>query len=148
MASPVYTPTASQWASAATHLSLRNDPIDGWRTVRIAGVRYVRMVSGNSGKIYLVRADARGCECCWYAKTLATCSHMVALELAALHDDILETAALPAVSLADLRLMFPGCAAGCGQITEGNLFCEDCSAKRERSERLAAARRRVAEAWV
>src|SRR5215211_6489217 len=65
--------SASQWASASVHLELRNDPLDGWRTVRIEGVRYVRMVSGTSGKVYLVRADARGCECRWYDKTAGLC---------------------------------------------------------------------------
>src|SRR4051812_49833859 len=57
--------SASQWASASVHLELRDDPLNGWRVVRIEGVRYVRMVSGTSGKVYLVRADAGGCECRW-----------------------------------------------------------------------------------
>lgn len=148
MQKTAYTPTASQWASASVHLENRDDPINGWRTVRLAGIRYVRMVSGTSGKVYLVRADARGCECRWYERTLATCSHMLALELAALQDDIVETAASAVIPLKSYRDLYPSCAAGCGQITEGNAFCDDCSAKREREERMAAARRRVVEEWV
>src|SRR3954470_645037 len=64
--------SASQWASAATHLELR----DEWRTVRIDGVRYVVLVSGRSGRVYHVRADAGGCRCRWYEKTRTMCSHM------------------------------------------------------------------------
>ncbi len=49
-------------------------------------------------------------------------------------------------SLKSLRDLYPPCAGGCGQIIESNLlWCDDCSAARERAEKLAAARRRVME---
>lgn len=87
---PVYQPTASQMASAATHLDMRNDPDprQRWANVRIAGVRYVSVTSGNSERKYLVRADADGCECVWYERTLTRCSHMLAVELAATLDEL------------------------------------------------------------
>jgi hypothetical protein len=130
-------------ASAATHLELRDDPINGWRTVRIAGVRYVRMVSGNSGKVYLVRADARGCECCWYTKTLTACSHMVALDLAALEADITESAEQAPVPLMTYRDLFPGCIAGCGELVERqNERCYRCQSNEV--YRLDQQRKRVA----
>src|SRR4051794_16546961 len=45
--------SASQWASAACHLERRSE----WLVYRVDGVRYVRMISGTSGKVYAVRAD-------------------------------------------------------------------------------------------
>lgn len=137
---PVYHPTPSQWASAATHLEQRSE----WRTVRIDGTRYVVLVSGNSGRTYFVRADAAGCGCLWYAKTQEQCSHMLAVYLSATLDELAESTPV----IERLRALYPPCAAGCGAITEGNLFCDTCSAARERAERLAAARRRVVEAWL
>lgn len=70
------TASAAQWASAVLHLEHRQD----WRVVRIAGTRYIVMQSGRSGRVYQVRADARGCACPWYARTGRRCSHMLALE--------------------------------------------------------------------
>jgi hypothetical protein len=80
-ASTITAPTPSQWASAATHLERRAD----WRTIRIDGTRYVVLPSGNSGRTYILRADAAGCQCPWYARTGTRCSHMLAVEL-----DVLE----------------------------------------------------------
>jgi hypothetical protein len=77
-AAPITT-SASQEASAHLHLSRR----EAWRTVRIAGTRYVVMPSGRSEHVYQVRFDARGCSCPWYSRTARRCSHMLALELAA-----------------------------------------------------------------
>lgn len=88
MATTVYTPTASQLASAALHLERQSE----WRYVRITGTRYVVIESGNSGRTYLVRADAAGCSCIWYTRTLTRCSHMLALELGALEDELREQA--------------------------------------------------------
>jgi hypothetical protein len=139
----LYSPTPSQWASAAAHLDRRSE----WRTYRVDGVRYVVLPSACSGKVYAVRAAADGCGCPFYTRTLNQCSHMLSVYLAATLDELAEDEEAP-VSLKDLRNLFPPCAAGCGQVTEGALFCEDCSAARERSERMAAARRRVVEAWV
>ena len=87
-ASTITAPTASQWASAATHLERRA----GWRTVRIDGTRYVVLTSGNSGRTYWVRAGARGCGCRWYQETGRRCSHMLALEFAATLDELAESA--------------------------------------------------------
>ena len=84
-------PTPSQWASAATHLERLAD----WRTIRIDGTRYVVLTSGNSGRTYWVRADAAGCGCRWYQETGRRCSHMLALELAALESELAEPAAAP-----------------------------------------------------
>jgi hypothetical protein len=85
MTSAVYQPTASQWAAAAMHLDRR----DEWRTVRINGVRYVVLTSGNSGRVYFVRADARGCGCLWSQTMQPPCSHRIALELDALEADLI-----------------------------------------------------------
>jgi predicted nucleic acid-binding Zn finger protein len=82
-------PTTSRCASAACHLERRAD----WRTVRIDGTRYVVLTSGNSGRTYILRADAAGCSCPWYQRTGRRCSHMLALELAALEDELAEQAA-------------------------------------------------------
>lgn len=79
-------PTPSAWASATSHLELRSE----WQTVRIGGVRYVILTSGTSGRVYHVRADAAGCLCRWYERTLQQCSHMLAVELAALEDELIE----------------------------------------------------------
>lgn len=86
MQSTVYSPTTSQWASATSHMDLRSE----WQTVRIGGVRYVILTSGTSGRVYHVRADATGCLCRWYERTLQQCSHMLSVELAALEDDLIE----------------------------------------------------------
>ena len=119
MTALVTAPTASQWASAALHLERRPD----WRYIRIDGVRYAVLASGNSGRTYQLRADAAGCSCCWYQKTGTTCSHMLALELDALEIE-LSDAAIDAVlgpapkarpSYADL---FPGCR-DCGDLVDG-----------------------------
>lgn len=152
---PVYQPTPSQWASAAIHLEQRKE----WRTVRINGERYVVLQSGCSGRTYIARADAAGCSCLWYCKTLSQCSHMLAIYCAATLDELAEEqdrlddeidAAIAEVcseiSWDALRREMPACAAGCGSLAdEGRQFCTDCSAKRARDERLAAARRRVME---
>lgn len=86
MASAVYQPTASQFASAIMHLDRRAD----WRTVRIDGTRYVSLLSGRSNHVYLVRASGDGCSCPWYANTLGQCSHMLAIQLDALEDELAE----------------------------------------------------------
>jgi hypothetical protein len=146
MASAVYTATPSQWASAAIHLENRS----AWRTVRIDGVRYVVLVSGNSGRVYYVRADARGCGCAWSQRAATPCSHRLALELAALEDDLVETAARTAAtltpeavpSLKSLRDVWPGCAAGCGNVTEGPALCDECAA--EQTTRLELAEKAAA----
>ena len=125
MAQTSYTPTVSQFASAAMHMELRSE----WCTVRINGERYVRLESGSSGHVYLLRADARACACAWYEKTGEQCSHMLALELAAMEDELRETASVP--SLASYRDLFPGCAGGCGELLDGGYsrLCEHCSAE-------------------
>jgi hypothetical protein len=126
-------PTASQFASATTHLERRSE----WRTVRIDGVRYISLVSGRSNRVYLARADAAGCSCTWSQTMSSPCSHRIAIELAALEDELAEET----TTLAEL---YPRCArVGCGAICE-NRLCDDCAAIQERSERLAAARARVA----
>jgi hypothetical protein len=54
-------------------------------------------------------------------------------------------------SVAEVPLMadlYRRCArVGCGELTEGARLCDDCSAVQERSERMAAARAKVLEAW-
>lgn len=110
-----YTPTASQWASAATHLEQRSE----WRTVRIDGVRYIVLVSGNSGRVYMVRADGRGCGCLHSQRAATPCSHRIAVDLAALEDELRESAATSTVvPLMTNRELYPGCAAGCGELVE------------------------------
>lgn len=140
MASAVYTATPSQWASAATHLDQR----EAWRTVRIDGVRYVVLVSGNSGRVYMVRADARGCGCLWSERAATPCSHRLAVELAALEDELAEAAVHPSPALTP-RLtaddLWPACAAGCGDLVDRlGETCWTCLSNDTR--RLDEARRR------
>ncbi len=128
MASAVYSPTASQFASAAMHLERRSE----WRTVRIDGVRYISLISGRSNRVYLVRADAAGCGCVWSQTMSSPCSHRIAVDLAAMEDDLSEDRD----PMADL---FTRCArVGCGAICEGRL-CDECAAMAERSDRMATA---------
>lgn len=108
MASAVYTPTASQWASAATHLAMRSE----WRYVRIGDVRYVVLVSGTSGRVYYVRADARGCGCLWSQKAATPCSHRIAVDLAATEDELVEEASRPAARKTAEELFGRTCEAG------------------------------------
>ena len=127
MAQTSSTPTVSQFASAAMHMELRSE----WCTVRINGERYVRLESGSSGHVYLLRADARACACAWYEKTGEQCSHMLALELAALEDELRETASDVVPSLHSYRDLFPGCVGGCGELVERQAeFCYRCLAQR------------------
>ena len=81
-------PTPSQWASASLHFERRAD----WRTYRVDGERYVVLPSGRSAHVYQVRADAAGCSCPWYQRTGQRCSHMLALELAALEAELSDAA--------------------------------------------------------
>lgn len=90
------TPTASQWASAASHLERRTE----WVWFRVNGARYVAVPSGTSGRTYWVRADAAGCSCMWYATTYRQCAHMLAVELAALEDELREQENEAAIDLA------------------------------------------------
>lgn len=129
--------TASQFASAITHLERRSE----WRTVRIDGVRYISLVSGRSNRVYLARADADGCSCIWSQTMSSPCSHRIAIDLDALEQELAE-----APTLADL---YQRCArVGCQELCEGTTLCDDCAALQERSERMAAARARIVEAWV
>lgn len=140
MTAPVYTtPTPSMWASASTHLEHRIEHI------RIDGIRWAVVTSGNSGRVYRLPADASWCPCKWNTETRTRCSHMLSVELQATMDELRSE---PVPSFERFRDLYPSCAAGCGQVTEGNTFCEDCSARREREDRLAAARQRVVEAWL
>lgn len=134
-----YTP--SQEASAAMHL----DRAAEWVTFRVNGERYIALPSGNSGRTYWVRATADGCSCLYYERTGRQCSHMLAVERNAMLEELAEPAP---VTMHDLRILLPGCAGGCGAITEGNLYCDECSAQRERAQRMAAARAKVLESWT
>jgi hypothetical protein len=123
--------SASQWAAAAMHLDRRSE----WLVYRVDGVRYVRMISGRSGKVYAVRASADGCSCRWYLNTARQCSHALALELAATMDELAATQAAPAA--------FPPCRV-CGSLTDGpRRLCDDCAASQarrlDRAARVAVA---------
>lgn len=145
-----YHPTPSQEAAAAMHLDRQSE----WRTVRIGGTRYVVLPSGRSNRVYHVLASGDRCDCRWSQTQRTPCSHRLAVERAALLDEQIEeidaAIAEACVPLKSLRDLYPGCAGGCGSIVEARdgLWCDDCAAKRERAERMAAARRRVVEAWV
>jgi hypothetical protein len=83
------TPTESMRASAQAHLELKDDPKHRWQWYRRDGVRYVSMVSANSGKVHQVRADSNGCDCDAYLVwQYSACSHMLAIR-ASLHRDAL-----------------------------------------------------------
>jgi hypothetical protein len=88
-----YSATASQWASAASHLETRGE----WKVYRVDGVRYVALKSGTSGHIYAVKASGNGCSCRWYQSTWQQCSHMLAIDLDAMEDELREDAARDAV---------------------------------------------------
>jgi hypothetical protein len=112
-------PTPSQWASASLHLERRDD----WRVYRVDGERYVVLPSGRSAHVYQVRADAAGCSCPWYQRTGQRCSHMLALDLAALEIDL--AAAVPSCKTA-----------GCGELADTrDGFCDRCASDREWSQR-------------
>lgn len=87
----IATPSPAQWASAACHFEQRAD----WRVVRIEGDRYVVLTSATSGAVHYVRADAKGCDCRWYQRTGRQCSHGLAVELAALAEELAEAPAPP-----------------------------------------------------
>lgn len=140
----VYTATPSQFASAAMHLDRQSE----WTWFRVNGDRYVALPSGNSGKTYWVRAAADGCSCPFYANTLGQCSHMLSVYLQATEDELEQEYVIGSASLKAMRDLYPPCAAGCGAITEGNLFCDECSASRARSARLAAGRAKVLAGWL
>lgn len=129
-------PTASMMASAETHLELRNDPAERWATVHIGGERYIVLTSGTSGRRHIVRADGRACDCRWYQKTWTQCSHGLAVYLAALEDDLRQTAAV-----ACYEDYWPACAAGCGDLVDRTgETCYACSSDRAYAERIAAKR--------
>jgi hypothetical protein len=131
IASKPTTATPSQYASAAIHLERRAE----WRTVRIDGERYVSLTSGQSNRVYLARADAAGCSCIWNQQTGTTCSHMLAICLAALEDELRETMPAPRTTYADL---FPPCRA-CGDLTDAaDRLCDRCATDREWEARRAA----------
>jgi hypothetical protein len=131
----VYQPTASQYASAATHLET---PI---HHIRIDGQRFAIVTSGNSDHVYWLPADGTSCPCIWWETTRTTCSHLLALELAALEQELAE-----APVMADL---YTRCArVGCGELTEGTRLCDEDAAIEERGQRMAAARARVVESWI
>lgn len=137
-ATTVYTPTASQQASAALHLSLR----DEWRVVRVDGERYIVLTSGKSGHVYHVRADGRGCSCPWSQRTGSPCSHRLAIIAAAHQDALAEWLADQADDLLagyEARPRTPTswhpCAANCGELLSPEHrfpLCDHCSAKRRR----------------
>lgn len=105
-----------------------------------------RRATGSNGERYLVNSVA--CQCPDYVKAENVCKHIRAVALWEQEQEIDAAIAEAFVRLVDMRIAFPPCAAGCGAITEGSAFCDDCSAKRARDERMAAARRRVIEAWI
>jgi hypothetical protein len=140
----VYHPTASQFAAATSHLDMRSDPdpLQRWANVRIDGVRYVSVTSGNSGRKYLVRADAAGCACVWYQRTLTRCSHMLAVELAALEDELTEQPA--PMTRSRYESLFAGRCSRCHELhDERGSMCERCSSDAAYQERLAAKRAMV-----
>lgn len=146
------TATASQYASAAMHLEMRGD----WRTIRIDNVRYVVLVSGTSGRVYWVRADAgaRSCRCIWSENSTTPCSHRLAVDLAATEDELREgLASLDATAFADYLTatyapLFSRCAGGCGDSVEvTGERCWACLSEQTRRETMAAARARVLKGW-
>lgn len=93
MTQAVYTPSASQIASAQAHLGRRGE----WRTVHIDNVRYFVMPSscatssqpkGKRKRVYYVRVSgpAYGCDCPYYETGHAICSHILAAKEAINHD--------------------------------------------------------------
>jgi hypothetical protein len=129
-------PLPGQWEAAALHLARRSE----WIDVRISGVRYVVLVSGTSGRIYTVRADARGCLCKFYQSGGRRCSHMLAVELAALEDELAEQASAAAPKpRATYDDLFAACP--CGDLADGqDGMCSRCASDREWQQRTDAAR--------
>lgn len=137
------TATASQWASARTHLERRIE------YVRFEGVRYAIVVSGNSDRVYHLPADASKCPCVWWEIMRTMCAHMLAVELAATMDELAEQPH----QLADYAAVYARCAGGCGEAVDySGERCWTCLSEQTRREtiasKMAAARRRVAAEWV
>lgn len=130
MTQAVYTP--SQEASAASHLDRQGE----WRFYRVDGVRYVALQSGNSGRVYHVRASADGCSCLFYERTGRTCSHMLAVERSAMLEELVEQPARRP-SYADL---FPKCRTCSDLVDRAGESCYACASNEAR--RLDDARRR------
>lgn len=119
--------TASQQASAELHLERQAE----WRYYRVDGVRYVALPSGNSGKVYRVRADGAGCSCKWYAEGHPICAHMIAVRR------LNERPAIREVR-GRFEALFPSCV-DCNDLADGSDGrCSKCASDREFSQRQAA----------
>ncbi len=70
MAVQVYSKAMTE--KIAAHMERRAE----WRTVRLAGTRYVVMPSGHSDKVYWLDMVNDRCSCPWYQRTLTACSHL------------------------------------------------------------------------
>jgi hypothetical protein len=145
MATQFSTPTASQYASASTHLE---QPIT---YVRTNGIRYAVVTSGTSGRVYQVRADASACadHCIWWTRTRTQCSHMLAVELSALESELWQAQVDVALGpqskpRASYDELFPACREGCGELVDGlDGRCNRCASDREWEERRTVQRQRI-----
>jgi hypothetical protein len=98
-----------------------------WVWFRVNGERYVALPSGTSGKTYWARADARGCSCPFYVRAGRTCAHMLAVERAAMLEELAEQPA-PRLTADDLM---PACR-DCGDLADGlDGRCDRCASDRE-----------------
>lgn len=140
MTAPVYQPTASQYAAASTHLE---KPIT---YIRSNGIRYAVVTSGTSGRVYQVRADASACaeHCIWWTRTRTQCSHMLAVELSALDDELfaaqVDAALAPPSNVSRYDQIMPGCI-DCGDLADGfDKRCSKCASDAEWNARRDAQR--------
>jgi hypothetical protein len=109
-----------------------------------------------AGTVYRItrnghRCNTVRCSCDDY-RSGHICKHVRALvlwEQEQARIDVEIDEAIGAVSWSDLRASMPGCINGCGQLSTGrDGRCDDCGARIEREQRLAAGRRKMLEEWV
>jgi hypothetical protein len=97
-----------------------------------------------AGTVYRItpnghRCNSVFCSCDDYRRG-HICKHVRAVVIAEAEQSRLDAEidqaiadALGVTIIERLRAEFPPCMAGCGAITEGNLYCDDCGAARERA---------------
>lgn len=153
--------TASAYVEREARKLLQGRQAWAWVRNQETGAAFVAVPSGS--RVYQVHPFGASCTCeatqVWNAPT---CKHRRAVVLANQEDELAAMLAAissprcpdgppepPAPSLSEMRILFPGCAGGCGNLADdGRQFCSECAAVRERSQRMAAARAAVLRAFT
>jgi len=111
------------------------------------GLTFVTFTSSHLDKdgqpIYYYTSE-RGCTCLGFANR-GRCCHSIAV-LADLEHQAVEERVTPLRAYRDL---FPGCAAGCGELVERqNQLCYQCASDAVHQQRIASRRATTKEAWL